>query len=244
MKISITLHPKLLAITYKSIPKNSTHIDMEFIFQRSVKDQIQSLGIPHTEIGKILVNSQQVDLHYIGKDKDKIEVFTVSDIPSPEEAPRFVCDVHLRKLSRRLRFLGFDTLFDSALDDPELAKISFDENRVMLTHDRGLLMRNTIKLGIFIQNPNPDLQVKEVLHRLNISKFISPFSRCIACNGKLKPASIPSEFFNIKLAPQIPPRVREWCKEYHYCTSCEKIYWKGSHYLKLEILLNFLQSNL
>ncbi len=213
---------------------------LKFSGRRSVKDLVQSMGVPHTEVGRIRVNGETLDFSYIPGDSDYIEVFPLAVPPvsfqtgNPSgEPPRFICDVHLRKLARRLRLLGFDTFFNPAWDDADLAEISQKEKRILLSRDRGLLMRNLVTQGLLIRNTDPEQQVKEVLQRLGIQQHIRPFTRCTICGIFLEPVSIDSSFFKDTVVPRVPPKVLEWCKEYHYCTSCQKVFWKGSHYRKL-----------
>ncbi len=206
--------------------------------KRSVKDLIQSLGVPHTEVGEITVDRKPVDLTYLLNEDAAIEVFPSLSPRSPIDNPCFICDVHLWKLSRRLRFLGFDTFFHPELDDGELADLSGKDHRILLTRDRGLLMRNKISLGLLIRNTHTDKQVKEVLERLGISHLIKPFIRCFLCNGLLDRLNQGDILFREKVKNLIPPNVLEWCTDFHFCFTCHKVYWKGSHSEKLNRLLN------
>ena len=220
------------------------YLRVEFPGKRSVKDLIQSMGVPHTEVGGIQVNGQWKDFPYILRDKDTVDVFPVSprgktaDNPlrhrcEPLKKPGFLCDVHLWKLARRLRLLGFDTRFNPQWDDAELADISQQERLILLTRDRGLLMRNKVIRGQLIRNTDPEKQVTEILQRLDPDEEVRPFTRCLVCGGILKPVALESTFFEENLKPQIPPGVLAWCSTYHFCPSCEKVFWKGSHYEKL-----------
>jgi len=220
------------------------YITVESRGKRSVKDLVQSMGVPHTEVGGIRVNDAWVEFSYLLRDGDRVDVFPISpraktaDNPllhrcEPFKNPGFVCDVHLWKLARRLRLLGFDTRFNPGWDDADLADISQKERLILLTRDRGLLMRNKVTRGLLIRKTDPEKQVEEVLRRLEIDKNVRPFTRCLVCNGILEPAALEGEFFEKKLKAHIPPGVLEWCKEYHFCPSCEKVFWKGSHYEKL-----------
>jgi uncharacterized protein with PIN domain len=221
------------------LKKRQKCLSVQWVGKRPVKDLVQSLEIPHTEVGRIRVNSIDVDLSYILRDGDTVEVFPVSNRKQPIDNPRFICDVHLWKLARRLRLLGFDAWFDPRWDDEELADIAHREKLILLTRDRGLLKRNKVEQGLLIRNTDPEKQVIEILQRLGIAKIVNPFSRCLVCGGILEPVNIDKkdEFFQKKLKPQIPANVLEWCSEYHFCPSCKKVFWKGSHYKKLTRLI-------
>jgi len=223
--------------------KNS---DIHFVFsgRRSVKDLIESMGVPHVEVDLILVNGKPADFSYIVNDDDKISVYPESESSgisgvtglrlSPLIETRFVLDVHLRKLARNMRLLGFDADYADGRDDPVLAEISARENRILLTCDRQLLMRKIVSRGIIIRSRDPDVQIIEVIERLHLHNFISPFIRCIECNGILESINMLSPEFN-KEGSEIPEGVLSWCKEFFRCTSCRRIYWKGSHYDRLSL---------
>lgn len=210
-------------------------MSVEFPGKRSVKDLVQSLGVPHTEVGKIRVKDQWIDSSYVLHEGDTVEVFPVSPGKTKIDTdnPGFICDVHLWKLARRLRLLGFDTRFNPQWDDAELADICHKERLVLLSRDRGLLKRNKVEHGLLIRNTDPEKQVSEVLQRLRISAKAAPFTRCLVCNGLLEPVSITGKLFEKKIKPQLPPNILDWCKEFHFCPTCEKAFWKGSHYKKL-----------
>ncbi len=226
------------------LPRDQRKRDIDFTFggRRSVKDLIESFGVPHVEVDLILVNGESVDFSCIVADGDRISVYPVFESleietvnrlrPSPLRDTRFVLDVHLRKLARRLRLLGFDIDYADGRDDDELADIAERENRILLSRDRQLLMRRKVSRGIIIRNTDPDEQIVEVLERLDLWERIEPFSRCIDCNGPIVSLPATSEHFH-EVRERIPPGVLEWCTEYFECARCGKIYWKGSHYDKL-----------
>lgn len=226
------------------LPRDERKKDLDFSFagRRSVKDLIEQFGVPHVEVDLILVNGSSVGFDYIIADGDRISVYPVFETfgigevtrlrPEPLRETKFVLDVHLRKLARRLRLLGFDTVFDERLDDPELAEISHREKRILLTRDRGLLMRRIVTRGFIVRNTDPGLQVHEVLDRLDLRDSCRPFTRCIECNGTIEVLPTDSELFAAVKA-DIPEGVLSWCRDFFRCPSCGKIYWKGSHFDKL-----------
>lgn len=227
------------------LPAASRKKEMNFEFRgrRSVKDLIESFGVPHVEVDLILVNGESVGFSHIVADGDRISVYPVFETldvgtvtrlrPDPLRDPRFVLDVHLRKLARRLRLMGFDVDYHPDRDDDALADIAEREERILLSRDRQLMMRRKVSRGLYVRNTDPALQVTEVLERLDLWELCRPFSRCIECNEKIeelepeKPGS--AEFMEL-----IPPGVRSWCTEYYRCRGCGRIYWKGSHYEKLQ----------
>ncbi|QSJ15653.1 Mut7-C ubiquitin/RNAse domain-containing protein [Nostoc sp. UHCC 0702] len=223
--------------------KKQTKISYSFTERASIKDMIESLGVPHTEVDSIQVNNENVDFGYIVQDEDNINIYPISarDVikpkidlrPKSQSSIRFVLDIHLGKLATSLRLLGFDTLYRNDYEDEELAIISHKESRVLLTRDKGLLMRSLVIYGYYVRNTNPQQQIVEVLHRFGLFNAVSPFQRCLRCNGILE--VIPKE----SIVDQLPETVQLQIDEFHRCQNCGHIYWKGSHYERLQ---KFVQS--
>ena len=218
--------------------------DIEFSFKgrRSVKDLVESFGVPHVEVDLILVNGDSVDFSYIVQDSDRISVYPVFESVSIDNVTRlrpkslrdlkFVLDVHLGKLVKRMRLLGFDVDYDKSRDDEELAMISENENRVLLSRDRQLMMRKNVSRGLYIRSTDPEKQIIELLERLDLWRLCSPFTRCVECNNFIEMLEFEGDDFNA-VKDQIPEGVLVWCKEYFICQGCRRIYWKGSHYDKM-----------
>jgi uncharacterized protein with PIN domain len=207
---------------------------------------IESLGIPHVEVDVILVNGEPAIFSYGIHDGDRIEIFpdgSGMNVPAsfrlgpsfgPEE--RFICDDHLWKLARRLRLLGLDVVFQKESGDKFIIQKARDEDRVILTRDRHLLMFRQITRAILIRSNHCDEQVKEVLKRLTGIR-LNPFSKCMACNGCLINLDPCSDAFN-EVKGNIPSKVLSWCQAYQLCDSCKKVYWRGSHHQRLVSLIN------
>lgn len=214
--------------------KRFTHY---YIDRTSVKDLIESIGVPHTEVDLILVNGKSVNFKYIINDSDDISVYPVfesldiSEVQhlraKPLRKPKFVADVHLGRLTRYLRMIGLDVLYKNDFNDDEVVLISLKERRAILTKDRGILKRNEVTHGYWVRSINVEEQVKEVLKRFDLQKEIKEFSRCIECNELLEP--IKKELiFN-----RLQPKVAQSQNEFFHCPSCKKIYWKGTHYQRM-----------
>jgi len=248
--LSFSPQERKICISFKGdlnffLPPQKRKKVMEISFQgkRQVKDLIQSLRVPHTEVGGIRVHHCWKDFSYILEHGDQVDVFPLSPytfcpknpiyIKKRWHHPAFLCDVHLWKLARRLRLLGFDTRFNRQWDDPQLADIANKENIILLTRDRGLLMRNKVTHGLYVRNTDPEEQVVEILQRLNISNQAHPFSRCLVCNHLLKSVPPGDQEFEKRLVQQVPEGVRQHCNHYFFCPSCGRIFWKGSHFKRL-----------
>ncbi len=215
----------------------------QFIDRTSVKDLIESLGIPHTEVDLILVNGKSVNFKYLIDDGDDVSVYPVfesldiSDVqhlrPKPLRKPKFVADVHLGRLTRYLRMIGLDVLYKNDFDDEEIVELSLKERRAILTKDKGILKRNDVTRGYWIRSTKVEEQVKEVLKRFDLQKEIKEFSRCIECNELLKPIKKET------IINQLPPKVVKSQNEFYICPACNKVFWKGTHY---QSMLTFVQA--
>jgi uncharacterized protein with PIN domain len=201
------------------------------------------MGVPHTELGQILRNGNAVELSYVIQDHCRIEIFPFRSPDHPGSGfslrgeIRFCCDVHLGTLAKRLRLLGLDTIYNRNWNDEELAEVSIQEKRYLLTRDRQLLMRRKLRLGLYIRKKIPEEQVLEVMTRLNLKLRCKPFSRCLVCNGLLQPFK--NEGPVLKRAEnRIPPKVKQWCQEFALCQTCDQVYWKGSHFKELKRLVD------
>ena len=208
-----------------------------FIDRTSVKDLIESIGVPHTEVDLILVNGNSVNFKYLITDGDDISVYPVfesldiSDVqhlrPKPLRKPQFICDVHLGKLARYLRMTGLDIYYKNVLSDEEIVKRSSKERRAILTKDRGILKRNEVTHGYYVRTKKVEEQVKEVIKRFDLQKAIKEFTRCLECNTEI------SKIEKGKIVNILPPKVAASQNEFYRCPSCKKIYWKGKHHQKM-----------
>jgi hypothetical protein len=215
-----------------------------FELSASVKDVIEALGVPHTEVDLILANGQSVDFAYPIQDGDHISVYPVFETidisplvrvrPHPLREPRFVLDVHLGRLATYLRLLGFDTLYRNDYPDAELAQISSSQKRVLLTRDRGLLKRSIVTHGYCLRTTQPRQQLIEVLRRFDLLAGIKPFQRCLRCNGLLHPVA------KADILDLLQPKTRRYYDEFHRCAGCGHIYWQGTHYERMRLFIEKL----
>lgn len=217
--------------------KRKKRFEHSFIDRTSVKDMIESLGVPHTEVDLILVNGNSVNFSYLVNGSDDISVYPMFeslDITNlqrlrakPLRKPKFVLDVHLGTLAKYMRMLGFDTLYKNNYKDDEIVKISLKEGRAILTKDRGILKRSEVTRGYWIRSTKTDEQIIEVIKRFNLKAQIKKLSRCLLCNSLLKKIS------KEKAIDRLPRKVKEYQHEFYYCKNCDKVFWKGSHYTKM-----------
>ena len=205
---------------------------MDFRERQSVKHLAESLGVPHPEIGPVQVNGQEGTLNTITQDGDRVEVHPIPD-GCPVE-PRFVLDGHLGRLAAYLRMLGFDCLYQNDYDDEELAEIAQREGRILLSRDRRLLMRKAVTYGYCLRSLDSIEQLSEVIQRFDLTKRIVPFHRCLRCNHPLEPVAKEA------VLDRLEPLTKLYFDEFQICPACQQIYWKGSHYERMQDLIEQL----
>ncbi|QHA06514.1 hypothetical protein GQF42_27410 [Streptomyces broussonetiae] len=192
---------------------------------------IESLGVPLTEVGALLADGREVPVSHIPQPGETVSVRPVErPQPVPGAPLRFLLDVHLGTLARRMRLLGVDTAYESSdIGDPALAARSAAEKRVMLSRDRGLLRRRELWAGAFVYSTRPDDQLHDVLERF--APELRPWTRCTACNGLLRQAT------KEELSDRLESGTRRSYDVFAQCTSCGRAYWKGAHHDQLEAIV-------
>ena len=189
----------------------------------------------------ILVKNKSVKFTYKLKDGDDVSVypvfesFDISNIqrlrPKPLRRPKFVLDVHLGTLARYMRMFGFDTKYENDYSDEQIIEISIKEKRAILTRDLGILKQTRVTHGYWVRNTKPVKQIEEIIERFDLKNAIKEFSRCITCNSILKPVK------KEKVVDKVPAKVYNYQTKFYLCKECNKVYWKGSHYLKMNLLV-------
>ncbi|MDO0935939.1 Mut7-C RNAse domain-containing protein [Streptomyces sp. DG2A-72] len=192
---------------------------------------VESLGVPLTEVGALVVDGREVPVSYVPKAGDSVRVLPVERPQQVPGAPlRFLLDVHLGTLARRLRLLGVDTAYESTdIGDAALAARSAAEKRVMLSRDRGLLRRRELWAGGYVYSTRPDEQLHDVLDRFRPE--LRPWTRCTACNGLLKEAT------KAEVADQLQHGTHRTYDVFAQCEECGRAYWKGAHHEQLEAIV-------
>ncbi|SDW22357.1 Mut7-C RNAse domain-containing protein [Nitrosomonas oligotropha] len=220
--------------------------DTEIIYnlerKASIKDMIESFNVPHPEVERIVVNGIAVDFNYTVRDGDHIEVFPAGEnfngIPvlqlrvALSLPPLFLVDSNLGRLARYLRLLGFDCLYRNDYDDGAMAKIACEQQRVVLTRDRSLLKRRIIVHGYFVRADRPKIQTREVLKRFALYSLIRPLTRCTQCNGILIGTG------KKLIEHRLEPLTRQHYDKFLICPECDRIYWQGSHSMRIKQLLD------
>jgi uncharacterized protein with PIN domain len=210
----------------------------EFLGSPAVKDAIEALGVPHVEVDLVLVDGEPAGFAQRLNGGERVAVypvFTRLDLAAlvrvraaPLRRVAFVVDGHLGKLARLLRLLGFDAEYAKGYRDEEIVALATRGERILLTRDRELLKRNAIAHGYWVRSTEPLEQAREVVRRFGLETLVRPFERCLACNGVLAPVT------KEDVLRRIPPKVRTWRDEFFLCSACDRLYWRGTHYPRLE----------
>ncbi|HAE40512.1 MAG TPA: twitching motility protein PilT [Candidatus Riflebacteria bacterium] len=209
-------------------------IDRQLNHRTTVKDLIESFGVPHTEVDLILVNGTSVDFAFRVNDGDLISVypvfesFDISEVTRLQERPlrnlQFIADCHLGKLAGKMRLLGLDVEFRNNIADDELVAAVVNDKKVLLSRDRRLLMRKVINRAYLIRSQNPDEQVAEVIRRFDLTDQLRPFTRCARCNGILDHVE------KAAIIHLLEPKTKLHFDDFFQCQACRQVYWQGSHF--------------
>lgn len=207
----------------------------------TVKNAIESVGVPHTEVELILANGESVDFGYRVREGDRFSVYPVFEAfdvspllrlrPQPLRHPAFIADAQLGGLARLLRMLGFDTLYDNGAADADIRARAAAEHRIILTRDRQLLICRDVTHGCYVHALQPPQQLREVVDRLQLARQAAPFSRCLCCNEPLQPVD------KAEVLERLPPAVAAGQQVFKRCPACQRVYWPGDHYRRMRAML-------
>jgi uncharacterized protein with PIN domain len=211
---------------------------IEFKGCQTIKHLVESLGIPHTEVGLLVVHEESIDFGHLVSNGEIVQVqpatsqqdqlsgmFQDGHMTIPA---RFILDNHLGKLASDLRIMGFDADYSNHYQDQELAETAAMQGRILLTRDRQLLMRKTIRYGYLLRSLHPDEQLLEILVRFNLFSDIQLFQRCTRCNHLLEPVE------KQEIEHLLEPLTKRYFFEFKCCTGCGQVYWPGSHVEHIE----------
>ncbi len=208
-------------------------VEKQFFVPASVKDMIESLGVPHTEVDLVLVNGESSDFSRLVRNGDRVAVYPVFESiditpvlrlrPQPLREPKFVLDVHLGRLASYLRMLGFDTVYANRANDLELVRVSAEQRRILLTRDRGVLKHSAVTHGYWLRETDSRRQAEEVVRRFDLGRSVHPLTRCMVCNEALRETS------RAEVDRRVPQGTLAWCNEFRECAGCGRVYWEGSH---------------
>lgn len=143
---------------------------------------------------------------------------------------RFYCDAMLGGLARWLRALGYEAAWEHGIEDGVLVERSLASGAVLLSSDQPLFERRPVKSGevkaLFVPRHAPVLdQAVFVLRTLGLPVREL---RCMACGGAL--VDVPRE----DVEKEVPPNAYRACNEFFRCAMCQRLYWRGTHWARIE----------
>jgi uncharacterized protein len=223
--VQLRIHPALRFLLPHRCRERG-ELDLSHDPTATVGHLVQSAGVPLTEVGDLLVAEVSVSWRSRLREQDRLDV-VVRARPQPlEGSALFLLDVHLGALTRRLRLLGVDAAYDKDADDDHLVEQAGRQDRVLLSRDRGLLMRRALRRAAFVRGQHPDAQLADVIERFRPP--LQPWSLCLACGGTLMPVS------KAQVANQLEPGTLRTQQQFSRCGSCGHVYWRGAHEAKLQ----------
>ena len=232
----------LLARAYRGRDPVGYHLER----RASIKDILEAIGLPHTEIGAILGRECQYSFAHIPEPGQRLRIRAVQpglDVtrptllrPEPLPAFRFLVDINVGKLARLLRMAGLDTNYEPGLSDGELAALAGTGPYILLSRNRELLKRKEVVHGRLIRAGQPEEQLFEVIDLYDLSDALKPFCRCLACNTLLLPVQKKT------ILDRLEPLTRKYYHRFKICPGCGRIYWQGSHHAHMMRLVRRIQS--
>jgi len=204
----------------------------------AVRDVIQAIGVPHSAVDLLLVDGRSVGFEHRLYGGERVAVYPVFerlDIrpllhlrPQPLRRSRFILDVHLGRLARYLRMLGFDTIWRRDWSDSQIIDQALEGGRIILTRDVGILKQKRVTHGYWLRSVRPHQQLAEVVHALDLQGQARPFTRCMECNGPIRPIA------REDLVGRIDPDIRRRFETFRECAACGRVYWQGSHWQRMQ----------
>ena len=140
-----------------------------------------------------------------------------------ENDAKFFCDRMLGKLAKKLRLLGFDTVYYPRIDEEKMLKEVGE--RILLTRDREVYRKAAaMKMKVYyVESDDWRAQLRKLILDLDLYDEMKPFTRCVECNEVLIDAE-PDE-----VKDRVPEYVYKTVERFKVCPKCGKVYWKGSH---------------
>jgi len=223
--VRLHIHPALRFLLPRR-GRDSGDLDLPHDPTATAGHLVQSAGIPLTEVGDLVVAGVPVSRQSRLREQDRLDV-AVRPRPQPLEGPAlFLLDVHLGTLTRRLRLLGVDAAYRRDADDDQLVEQAGRENRVLLSRDRGLLMRRALRRAAFVRGQHPDDQLADIMERFQPP--LRPWSLCVTCGGTLIPVP------KAQVANRLEPGTLRTVQQFSQCRSCGHVYWHGAHDARLQ----------
>ena len=136
-----------------------------------------------------------------------------------------IVDEMLNDVSKWLRLFGIPTVYINGKKDEEILN-SLKPTDTLITADEALYRRALKKSNaILITEKDKVKKVAKVIKLLHLSISLDK-PRCPICGGELERVS--------KEKAVVPEKVKQNHTLFYYCPKCNKYYWKGSHWKRIE----------
>jgi uncharacterized protein with PIN domain len=139
----------------------------------------------------------------------------------------FIADCHLGKLTKYLRFMGYDTLYFPQIDDNDLIELANRDQRIILTRDRELSEREKAPC-MLLESVKTGEQLQEIIRMYDLKTHDCCFRRCIICNEPL--VQVDKE----DIIEKLPEKVVKHFSHFERCNQCGRVYWHGDHYKRMK----------
>jgi len=136
---------------------------------------------------------------------------------------RFAADRMLGRLVKWLRVIGQDVIYGPHLTGYGLIRAARQENRLILTRDRGLEKKHPREF-IFVASDRYGEQLRQVIEACGLKPWDSLFTRCLTCNSLLQAKSKTS------VQEIVPPYVFSTQENFVWCPKCRRVYWPATHH--------------
>lgn len=155
--------------------------------------------------------------------------------------PKFIVDLNVGRLAKRLRMMGYDAVFINGLDDDELVRIALREGRILLTKDQGIMRRRIVSSGkvraLLITDGDVRRQLRQVIRTFDLKPGARPFTRCMECNEPLQDRT------KAQVENLVPPYVYAAHDQFMQCPRCGRVYWRGTHWERMNHEIRRMESN-
>jgi hypothetical protein len=163
---------------YLPVDRRKRDFELEFEDQKTLRELIESLGVPCEEVDLILANGESVGLHHVPGEGERVSVYPVFEALNISEVTRitgrplrmikFVLDINLTALAAYLQASGYDVHFDEHMSRNEVITISKKEKRIILSTDPHFLGSEEITHAILLPRAKPEVQFMKMMERLDI----------------------------------------------------------------------------
>jgi uncharacterized protein with PIN domain len=140
------------------------------------------------------------------------------------EEIKFIVTQELGKLAKWLRILGYDCIYYEKKDAAGLIIQALRDGRVLLTRSAAFTKYKGIR-ALVVEHDHVEEQVEQAVRELGLGVDEGEiFKRCVECNALLRDLS------GDQVRGKVPDYVFRTQERFKICPSCDKIFWKGTHW--------------